>query len=82
VNRAERRATAVEFRRWLQSNPYWIEQLRQYPEVSLDAPEIPGRKYRTITHHHQNCRGAITGKLEEDCDCGPLLITKHLEPQS
>jgi hypothetical protein len=81
MNRAQRRSQGVKLRRMLQSNPYWIDHLRRYPQVSLDAPEIPGRKYHTITHHVHGC-ASHRGGGEIDvaaCDCG-AITTKHLVP--
>jgi hypothetical protein len=80
VNRQQRRSQGVKLRRMLQSNPYWINHLRRYPQVSLDAPEIPGRRYRTITHHVHGCAVHRGGEIDEAaCDCGSFT-TKHLEP--
>jgi hypothetical protein len=81
VNRAQRRSQAVKLRRMLKTNPYWMDHLRQFPQVSIDAPEIPGRRYHTITHHVHGCAshrggGEIDGAA---CDCG-AVVTKHIEP--
>jgi hypothetical protein len=56
--------------------------VRQYPQVSLDAEEIPGRKYRTVTHHPHWCASNVgDGTVDEArCDCGGYT-TKHLEPK-
>jgi hypothetical protein len=79
VNREQRRTQGAMLRRMLQSNPFWIDHLRRYPQVSLDAPELPGREYHTITHHVYGCasyRGG--GEIDEAaCDCD-AVTTKHL----
>jgi hypothetical protein len=64
VNRAQRRSQGVRLRRMLQSNPWWIDHLRRYPQVSLDAPEIPGRKYRLCTHHVYGCASYRDGDFD------------------
>jgi hypothetical protein len=80
VNRRDRRAASAKLRRMLQSNPYWIDHLRRYPQVALDAPELPGRRYRTCVHHVHGCSAYRGGEIDEArCDCG-CLVTKHLEP--
>jgi hypothetical protein len=64
----------------LETNPYWMDHLRRFPQVALDAPELPGRKYRTCVHHIEGCSAYRDGKVDEArCDCG-CLVTKHLEP--
>jgi hypothetical protein len=81
MNRQQRRAGAAQLRRMLASNRWWIDHLRRYPEVSLSAPELPGRKYRIVVHHVHGCASHKGGDVvvEADCDCG-AITTKHLEP--
>jgi hypothetical protein len=81
VNRHDRRAASVRLRKHMTSNPWWIDHLRRYPQVSVDAPEIPGRRYRICVHHVEGCAAHKGGDVvvEADCDCG-CFTTKHLEP--
>jgi hypothetical protein len=68
VNRAQRRSQAVKLRRMLKTNPYWMDHLRQFPQVSIDAP---------VHGCASHCGGGeIDGAA---CDCG-AVVTKHIEP--
>jgi hypothetical protein len=86
MNRHERRRAEAEARRRekyprvVTDESIWFSYLRHLPQVPLDAPEEPGRVYKTVTHHSIDCRTLRTGNYETDCDCGPLAVTKHIEP--
>jgi hypothetical protein len=78
MNRAARRAAASHNRRMRNE---WLNHLRRFPRVDIDAPELPGRKYHLCFHHVEGCKAGRAGQLvdEDACDCG-ALTTKHLEP--
>jgi hypothetical protein len=85
MNRHERRRAATEARRGKfprrVDTSMWSDYLRHLPRVALDEPEEPGRTYCTVTHHDVRCRSLVTGRPDDDCDCGPLAVTKHVEPR-
>jgi hypothetical protein len=81
VNRHERRR-AMRFTRRSDatriSMAHWTDYIQHLPQVPVDAPELPGRKYHLISHHEPHCRSFVTNRFD-DCDCR-LAYTKHVEP--
>jgi hypothetical protein len=85
MNRRERRAAMADLRRAGRSPTFfpmstWTGYLQHLPQVPLDAPEEPGRRYYTVEHHDSECRSLRPPRRREDCDCNRVVKTKLVEP--